>query len=219
MPRSSAPAAARGNGRRAARRSGSSRRASWRRLPAPTAIAARSSIVAVNSLQIASTPLSPAQRATILPGGEVLSDTRRLISYWRLDAEGRLLMGGRGPYREPRGAGDWAHLVAAVRRLFPVLHDVAFTHRWGGRVAIHRDYLPRLHEPAPGLRVAIGCQGRGIGWQTTMGEELARWTLARGYEPVLPVTPIAAIPFHPLKAAGVAATIATYRALDRLGIG
>ena len=40
-------------------------------------------------------------RRTILPGGEVLSDTRNIIRYWRLDDDGRLLMGGRGPYREP----------------------------------------------------------------------------------------------------------------------
>ena len=59
------------------------------------------SIVAATSLQIATEPLPQALRQAILPGGEVLSDTRKAIRYWRLDAAGRLLMGGRGPFREP----------------------------------------------------------------------------------------------------------------------
>jgi glycine/D-amino acid oxidase-like deaminating enzyme len=176
------------------------------------------SIVAANSLQIATAPLSPAQRRAILPGGEVLSDTRRIIRYWRLDRDGRLIMGGRGPYREPGPERDWAHLKRDVRDLFPDLRDVDFTHRWGGRVAIHPDYMPRLHRPAPGMLVAIGCQGRGIGWQTAMGGELARLAREPSYDPVLPITPIAPIRFHRFKALGVTATIAAYRLLDRLDI-
>jgi glycine/D-amino acid oxidase-like deaminating enzyme len=175
--------------------------------------------VAANALQIATITLSAAQRSAILPGGEVLPDTRRIIRYWRLDRDGRLIMGGRGPYREPGPARDWAHLERDVRALFPHLADVAFTHRWGGRVAIHPDHMPRLHRPAPGMLVAVGCQGRGIGWQTAMGAELARLARDPDHVPVLPVTAIAPIRFHAFKALGVSATIAAYRALDRLGVG
>jgi glycine/D-amino acid oxidase-like deaminating enzyme len=177
-----------------------------------------SSIVAANSLQIATAPLPVVLRRAILPGGEVLSDTRRIIRYWRLDRDGRLIMGGRGPYREPGPERDWAHLVRDVRELFPSLGDIAFTHRWGGRVAIHPDYMPKLHRPAPGMLVAIGCQGRGIGWQSAMGGELARLASQKDYQPVLPFTPITPIRFHAFKALGVSATITAYRVLDRLGV-
>jgi len=175
------------------------------------------SIVAVNSLQIATAPIPPPLRRTLLPNGETLSDTRRVIRYWRLDDEGRLLMGGRGPYREADSANDWDHLAGDVRKHFPALRDIPFTHRWGGRVAVHVDYLPRLHRPHPGLLVAIGCQGRGIAWQTAMGAELARLATDSHYDPVLPFSPVRPIPFHPLKALGVASTIAAFRALDRFG--
>ena len=176
------------------------------------------SIVAATSLQIATEPLPAALGSAILPGGEVLSDTRKIIRYWRLDSAGRLLMGGRGPLREPGPERDWAHLKREVARLYPALRGIAFTHRWGGRVAIHPDYWPRLHEPRPGLLAAIGCQGRGIGWQTAMGAELARLAMDAQHEPVLPVTPIAPIPFAPLKRAGAAATMIAMRAIDRLGL-
>lgn len=175
------------------------------------------SIVAANSLQIATVPLPEALKRTILPGGEVLSDTRKIIRYYRLDSAGRLIMGGRGPYRDPGPERDWGHLKRDVHGLFPALRGVAFTHRWGGRVAIHTDYLPHVHEPAPRLLVAIGCQGRGVGWQTAIGIELAKHALDPTHEFPMPVTPVRAIPLHSFKAVGTSALIATYRVLDRLG--
>jgi glycine/D-amino acid oxidase-like deaminating enzyme len=178
------------------------------------------SIVAANSLQIATEPLAAEHRRRILPGGEVLSDTRKVIRYWRLDEPGRLIMGDRGPYREPKGEADWRHLARDVHDLFPFLgRRIRFTHRWGGRVAIHPHYLPRLHAPAPGCLVAIGCQGRGIGWQTAMGVELAKFAVDPAYETALPVSPVEPIRLHRFKALGVSATVAAYRAMDWLGIG
>ena len=174
------------------------------------------SIVAANSLQIATAPLPEAVRRKILPGGEVLSDTRNIIRYYRLDRDGRLIMGGRGPYREPGPERDWAHLKRDVHDLFPALRGIEFTHRWGGRVAIHPDYLPHLHEPAAGMLVAIGCQGRGIGWQTAIGIELAKRVLDRAHQLPLSFVPVRPIPFHAFKAIGSSALIATYRALDAL---
>ncbi len=175
------------------------------------------SIVAATSLQIATAPLPDAARRRILPGGEVLSDTQRLIRYWRLDRDGRLLLGARGPYREPGPAGDWAHLRHDLAKLFPYLGDVEVTHRWGGRVAVHPDFLPKLHAPAPGMFVEIGCQGRGVGWQSAMGAELARLVTEAGHDPVLPLSPIRPIPAHRLKAVTVPAVTTLYRVLDRLG--
>ena len=176
------------------------------------------SIVAANSLQIATVPLPAELRAAILPGGEVLSDTRRIIRYWRVDNQGRFIMGGRGPYREPGPESDWGHLKRDAASLYPALSHFEFTHRWAGRVAIHPDYWPRLHAPGPGIVAAIGCQGRGIGWQSAMGAELARIVLDKDHEPVLPVSGATRIPFAPLKRLGVSITIAAMRVLDRLGI-
>ena len=176
------------------------------------------SIVAATSLQLATEPLPKALRETILPGGEVLSDTRKVIRYWRLDGAGRLLMGGRGPYREPGPERDWAHLKREVGALYPSLKGIAFTHRWGGRVAIHPNYWPRLHQIRPDIFAAIGCQGRGIGWQTAMGAELARLAADGSYEPALPFSQVAPIPFWPLKRVGFSATLAAMRALDQLGL-
>ena len=131
------------------------------------------SIIAANSLQIATEPLPDELRSRILPHGEVLSDTRKVIRYWRLDDQGRLLLGGRGPYREPEAESDWQHLVRDLKTMFPALAHLRITHRWAGRIAIHPDFMPHLHEPElrtpdfyrlPGTRhrIADG-DGNGIG--------------------------------------------------------
>jgi glycine/D-amino acid oxidase-like deaminating enzyme len=60
----------------------------------------RRSVIAVRSVQVATRPLSDNIRKSILPGGQVVCDTRRLLLYFRLDPQGRLIMGGRGAYGE-----------------------------------------------------------------------------------------------------------------------
>ena len=54
------------------------------------------SIVPVRPFLVASAPLSANLRGAILPGGQVASDTKRLLSFFRLDTKGHLILGGRG---------------------------------------------------------------------------------------------------------------------------
>lgn len=172
-------------------------------------------IIPANSFQIATQPLSDNLRRSILPEGHVSSDTRKLLLYFRLDHTGRLLIGGRGPFREPKGAEDWAHLERIIGKMFPQVKDVPIEYRWCGRVAITRDFMPHLHEPAPGLLIDIGCQGRGVGLQTAMGRAMSDY-IATGDAEVLPVSlsPIKPLPFHALHKLYVSAVIAWYRLND-----
>ncbi len=175
----------------------------------------RRTIVDVNSFQIATVPLSDNIRKTILPYGQVSSDTRKLLLYFRLDHTGRLLMGGRGPFREPQGAEDWAHLERVVGKMFPQVKGVPFEYRWGGRVALTLDQLPHIHEPEPGFVIDIGCMGRGVGLQTAMGQALARYVLEGDPEALpFPIRPIDPIPFHMFRRIGLSAIIAWYRLQD-----
>ncbi|MBA4800137.1 MAG: FAD-binding oxidoreductase [Rhizobiales bacterium] len=174
------------------------------------------SLVWLHSFQIATEPL-PAELDFILPGGQAVSDSRRIVVYYRRSPHGRLVLGGRGPMREPRSEEDWAHLERALHRLFPTLASLRIDHRWFGRVAMTPDHLPHLHEPEPGLVMVAGCQGRGIGLMTALGAPLARY-LADGDQAVLPlpITPLRRIPLHRFRRLGVAGHIAWYRLLDGL---
>lgn len=93
----------------------------------------------------------------ILANGEVASDARRLLLYYRRDAHGRFLIGGRGPFAEPKGAQDFSHLERALALLFPQQAGAKIEFHWSGRIAVTRDFLPHVHEPVPGLSIFVGC--------------------------------------------------------------
>jgi glycine/D-amino acid oxidase-like deaminating enzyme len=172
----------------------------------------RTTVITPNSFQIATAPLSDNVARSILPEGHAISDTRQLLFYFRRDHTGRFLMGGRGPFREPKGRADWAHLERIATKLFPQLKDVPIEFRWCGRVTLTRDFLPHLHAPAPGLLVDIGCMGRGIGLQSALGVAIAEY-VATGREDALPlpIVPMRSLPFHVLHRAYLAAIVAWYR--------
>ncbi|MFD1987517.1 NAD(P)/FAD-dependent oxidoreductase [Mesorhizobium newzealandense] len=174
-------------------------------------------IVPLHSFQIATAPLPPNLAATILPEGQAVSDSRRILIYYRKSADGRLVLGGRGRMALPTSPSDWAHLERALLRLYPALSGVAIEKRWFGRVAMTPDHLPHIHEPEQGLLAVVGCQGRGVGLMTALGERIATY-LSSGDARQLPfpVSPIRPIPFHAFRQVGVAATIAWYRLLDAL---
>jgi glycine/D-amino acid oxidase-like deaminating enzyme len=174
-------------------------------------------LVPLHSLQIATAPIAEDVLRSILPAGQAVSDSRRILVYYRRAAGNRLILGGRGPMRLPRGPEDWAHLERALVRLFPSLRGVAIERRWFGRVAVTLDHLPHVHEPEPGLVTMVGCQGRGVGLMGASGPRLVDYLLSGDPERLpLPLTPIAPIPFHRFRQVGVGATIAWYRMLDAL---
>ena len=154
-------------------------------------------VLPVQSYQVATAPLPAEVRRQVLPGGQVVSDLRRILFYFRLDPDGRLLMGGRGPLHDRGDPALFAGLEATARRLFPQIGAPRWEHRWSGRVALTADHLPHLHEPRPGVLSALGYNGRGVAMATVMGRLLADRALGATPDQIgWPVTPIAPIPLH-----------------------
>ena len=155
---------------------------------------------AANSLQIATAPLPDALRRTILPGGEVLSDTRRMIRYWRMDDAGRLIMGGRGPFANQARIGLGASGTRGPTPL-PRPRRIPFTHRWGGRVAMHADYLPQLHRPHAGLVAASVARAEGSAGRPRWARNSRASSATAATSPALPSRPLLRFPC-PLKRSG-----------------
>jgi glycine/D-amino acid oxidase-like deaminating enzyme len=166
--------------------------------------ALRTSVVAVPSFQVATEPLSPDLAHSIMPQRQAVSDTWHLLRYFRLSADGRLVMGSRGSFGNTPVATAARHHYRAVQEIFPQLHRVRYDYHWGGLVAMTGDHLPHLHEIAPGLLAGLGYNGRGVAMATMMGRLLARRIQGVPLAQLgFPVMPLRAIPLHRFSQFGV----------------
>lgn len=178
--------------------------------------------VGLNSVQIATDRLSEAAHTTILPCALPVSETRKLVYYYRLSPDGRFIMGGRGNVEGSVPEHVFDSLRVVAERLFPQLKGVRWPYRWWGQVGLTLDWLPHLAEPAPGLWSGSGYSGRGVAMATVMGQVLANrvlgGTLARS-DPALefPAKPLRRVPFWTLRKPGVGAAIMWFRLREALG--
>ncbi len=175
------------------------------------------SYFAAHSVQMATEPLPAALRRSILPAGVPVSDARRLLKYFRLDRDGRFLIGGRGSFGRSERGRYFAGLQKIAERIFPQLQGMYWSHRWAGKIALTLDHLPHLHIPAPGLYAALGFNGRGVAMASSVGVLLGQLSLGMAEaESPLPVRPINRIPLHSMRRPAMEIAGAWYRLLDKL---
>lgn len=175
----------------------------------------KQTVLSANSFIIATRPLKGEAAESILPGGETGSTSQRLLLYFRRDKQGRLLMGGRGHFDDPQGPADFAHLERSLALLYPQLGSVEYEYRWAGRIAVTRDFMPHVHEPAPGVTIALGYNGRGVALGTSMGKHVASRMLDANAAFPFPISSIAPIPLHALQRFYIGAGVAWYSLLDK----
>jgi len=175
-------------------------------------------VVPVFGAIAATAPLPSALALKILPARSVLYESGAITVYYRLDAAERLIIGGRGPMREIESPAAIPHILRYARRLWPGLSEVAWTHAWGGRLAMTRDAYPHLHQPARGVWASLGYNGRGVAMATTMGKVLAARIVDPAAEIYMPISGLGQIPLHSLWPLAVRAAIARGRVSDALGL-
>jgi glycine/D-amino acid oxidase-like deaminating enzyme len=178
----------------------------------------RRSIVPVYSAILATEPLHKDVARKVMPRGAVLYENGSITVYYRLDAQNRLLMGGRSPLREIE-MPDVSWMQRYTARLFPELATIGWTHCWNGQLAVTTDHYPHLHTPAENVMICLGYNGRGVAMSTAMGGEIARWAGGTAAGDLnMPVTTLKEIPFHGLWKLGASARITYGRVRDYLGI-
>ncbi len=146
--------------------------------------------IPVYSLMIATEPLPDSfWRDAGLAQRETFTDGRHLLIYGQRTADNRFAFGGRGaPYHydskvDPAFERDervFADLHRTLQTLFPGFGDTAVTHRWGGAVAVPRDWYPAVtFDPATGIATAGGYVGDGVGTSNLAGRTVADLVLRR----------------------------------------
>jgi len=177
----------------------------------------RRGIIPVYSAIVASEPLPEDLAARITPHRASVYEMGEITVYYRLDQQGRLLMGGRSVQADVAGVSRLRYLMAYAVTLWPALRDVAWTHGWSGQIAATSDHYPHVHEPAEGVLVCLGYNGRGVALSSRMGPELANRLIGGAHARFdMPITGIKGIPFHGLWKHAVRARVIYGRIKDAL---
>ncbi len=137
-----------------------------RGLPAPV-------LVPVHYFQAATAPLSPEQQTAILPGREGCWDTALVMSSYRLDQAGRLVIGGMGALDHLASGAHLGWVRRKLAQMFPALAKQPLQQHWHGRIAMTEEYLPKTLAPGPNALITFGYSGRGIGPGTLCGKAMA----------------------------------------------
>jgi gamma-glutamylputrescine oxidase len=121
----------------------------------------------------ATPPLGAERAAALIRNRMAVADINWALDYFRLDAEHRLLFGGRASYSTlppPNLAGT---LAQRMRRVFPQLRDVPIERAWGGLVDISRNRAPVWGRLGDIVYYAQGFSGHGVAATGLAGRVIA----------------------------------------------
>jgi glycine/D-amino acid oxidase-like deaminating enzyme len=148
------------------------------------------SYLPVVSHMVATEPLAAATWEDIgWEGCETIADQRHLFTYGQRTPDGRIALGGRGAFyragSEIRASDERAptvhgELERTLRTWFPAADDARVTHRWGGVLAVPRDWSMSIElDRNTGLARAGGLAGHGVVASSLCGRTLADLILER----------------------------------------
>jgi glycine/D-amino acid oxidase-like deaminating enzyme len=131
-------------------------------------------VVPVASHIIATEKLPPDLARSLIPKGRTLSDTRRVLCYYRMSPDGtRMVFGGRARFTQVDATVSAPILHRYMTDRFPQLRGVKVTHAWTGNVAFTLDALPHMGQ-RDDLHYCLGCNGSGVAMMTYLGYQTAR---------------------------------------------
>ena len=150
----------------------------------------------------------------------VLTDSRKLLYYWRLLPDNRILFGGRGLIADSPARNAWQRdfLRAELIAKYPGLERVTVDYDWHGWVCLTRDFLPHIFHAVDDASVhyALGYQGSGVSLSLYAGKLLAQRIAGHPAESaIFPASaPLARYPLHSLMRIPQRAMYLWYKHLD-----
>jgi glycine/D-amino acid oxidase-like deaminating enzyme len=138
----------------------------------------RRRVIPIGSHIIATEPLALGLPKRLIPKNRVVTDTRKVVFYYRLSEDGcRMLFGGRVAAKEADSAANALALHRRMTQVFPELAAAKITHSWGGFIGYTFDALPHLGRNADGIHYCMGYCGSGVSLAPYFGTRLAQQLL------------------------------------------
>ena len=165
---------------------------------------------------VATEPLPDTLREFILSEGQAVADNCRLLSWFGLDPDGRLIFGGRtGTWSESNNLSDYQNRIQRMHDVFPQVKGIPVQSYWSGRVALTMDSLPHIHQLAANVYAGLGFNGRGVAMATLMGKLLAQQLNSNKDDALFPLSPLQPIPLHFVRKPVVQSVVLWKKLLDR----
>jgi len=148
----------------------------------------KTSMFWMNFFQFATPPLTGEPDKSVLPEHQGAWDTNLILSSYRRDAEGRLIVGSLGTVNGLAYGLHEAWVRRTINKTFPQVGDVPLEYGWHGTFAMNSNHLPRFHILDENMVMITSFNGRGIGPGTVFGKLLAGYVMDGDAEKIpLPV--------------------------------
>jgi len=183
----------------------------------PVSSAINSRLVPFRSSIIATETLPMAIQERLLINDRSYGETRRMMRWFR-KVDGRMMFGGRGAFGKHDSQVAFNALQRSMVALFPELADIGIAYRWSGHVGMTLDALPHVGRFDDRLCYAAGYNGAGVAMSTLLGRLAADFALGKRPDvALLDASRLTAVPFYPLREAGVRLVAGWYQFLDAIG--
>jgi glycine/D-amino acid oxidase-like deaminating enzyme len=140
----------------------------------------RRRVIPIGSYIIATEMLEPDLARRLSPKNRVLTDSRKLVFYFRLSEDRRrMVFGGRVALKETDPKVSAPRLHAHMTSIFPDLAASRISHSWMGFVAYTFDTLPHLGRQRDGIYYAMGYCGSGVSLASYFGTRLGQQILGK----------------------------------------
>jgi glycine/D-amino acid oxidase-like deaminating enzyme len=141
----------------------------------------RRRLVAWSSYIVLTAPAPDRLAAVGWTGGELITDLRTSLRYFRTTRDGRIAFGGGGGRARRTIDDTFTHDTRAVmeaaegfRLMFPSFADIPIEDAWGGPIDVSPTHLPVFGRLDPGnLYFAVGFTGNGVAPTHLAGQVLA----------------------------------------------
>ncbi|NRR29354.1 FAD-binding oxidoreductase [Oxalobacteraceae bacterium] len=110
----------------------------------------------------------------LIPREVAVYDSRFVLDYFRMTADGRLLFGGGANYSGKASRDIAAELRPCIERTFPQLRGVEIDFQWSCDMGIVFNRIPQLGKLAPNVWYAQGYSGHGLATSHIVGEVMAK---------------------------------------------
>ena len=180
--------------------------------------AMRRTLANVTSSVLATKPLSDNLAKALLPTNAAVSDGNAALNYYRLDAQNRMIFGGRASYMIPDNPAIIGRdLRARMLSVFPELEEAAIDHIWSGRIGITVSRIPQFGQLSDKCQFVQGFSGHGVALSGMAGKVLAQNILG-DHTAFDTMAKVGHLPFPggPLRTPVLALGMAYYKLRDRL---